>query len=82
MPMRKIWLGAACLAAAGGLLRSEYEKRHFVTEEFQISSEKIRRERTFVFLSDLHNQEFGPGNRKLLKAVEAAGPDLSSSAET
>ena len=76
MPMRKIWLGAACLAAAGGLLRSEYEKRHFVTEEFQILSEKIRRERTFVFLSDLHNQEFGPGNRKLLKAVEAAGPDF------
>ena len=27
-PMKRIFLGAVCLAAAGGLLRSEYEKRH------------------------------------------------------
>ena len=29
---------AACLAAAGGLLRSEYEKRHFVVEEYTVVS--------------------------------------------
>lgn len=75
--MKKLLLGAACLAAAGGLLRSEYEKRHFVTEEFEIRSEKIKRERTFVFLSDLHNQEFGPGNQKLLAAVEQIRPDFA-----
>ena len=67
---------AACLAAAGGLLRSEYEKRHFVAEEYTVTSKKIRKDRTAVFLSDLHNQEFGPGNRELLQAIGAVRPDL------
>ena len=74
--MKRMLLGAVCLAAAGGLLRSEYEKRHFVAEEFEIRSEKIRRERTAVFLSDLHNQEFGPGNRELLGEIDRIRPDL------
>lgn len=74
--MRMEWIGAVCLAAAGGLLRSEYEKRHFSVEEYEIESEKIRKDRTLVFLSDLHNQEFGKGNRDLLEAVERVDPDM------
>lgn len=74
--MKKILFGAACLAAAGGLLRSEYEKRHFSAETFEVSSEKIRQNRTFVFLSDLHNQEFGPENHRLLEAIREIRPDF------
>ena len=54
--------GAA--AAAVGLVRSGYERRHFVVEETAIYSEKIRNPRTLVFLTDLHDKEFGEANRR------------------
>lgn len=62
--------------AAGLLLRSEYEKRHFVTEEITIASDKIKADRRVVFLSDLHNKEFGHKNRELLEAIERIRPDV------
>ena len=43
-------LAAGCLAAgAGCLLRSEYEKNHFVVEEIRIASPKYDRKRSFFF---------------------------------
>ena len=57
---------------AGFFARSEYEKKHFVTETFELTSEKLREEeRNFVFLSDLHNNQFGKNQEKLLRAIEA-----------
>ena len=68
---------AAITAAAGAcLLRSEYEKNCLVTEEYVITSPKLKgRERTFVFLTDLHDKEFGKDNQRLLEAVRAVRPD-------
>ena len=68
---------AALGAVAGGLLlRSEYEKKHFVTERYRISSKKIRgRKKEFVFLSDLHNNEFGEKNRLLTEEIDRIRPD-------
>lgn len=68
---------AALAAVAGGLvLRSEYEKKHFVTDHYQITSEKIKgNKREFVFLSDLHNNEFGEKNRKLVEEIDRIRPD-------
>lgn len=61
---------------AGFFARSEYEKKHFVTETFELTSEKLRKpERNFVFLSDLHNNQFGKNQEKLLRAIEKARPD-------
>ncbi len=64
-------------AAAGGvcLLRSEYEKKALSTERFCIESDKIKRNRRLVFLSDLHSNEFGRNNDRLLEAVRQAAPD-------
>lgn len=68
---------AALAAVAGGLvLRSEYEKKHFVTDHYQIASGKIKgNKREFVFLSDLHNNEFGEKNRKLVEEIDRIRPD-------
>ncbi len=73
-----IWLIPAALAAActGGFLRSQYERNHFVSEETVITSEKIRFPKTLVFLSDIHDKEFGPKNTRLLSAIAEISPDL------
>ncbi|MDO5417403.1 MAG: metallophosphoesterase [Lachnospiraceae bacterium] len=73
--MWKAFAAGAAAAGIGCLLRSEYEKNHFVVEETVVSSTKIQREKRFVFLTDVHDKEFGPGNEKLLKAVAEAEPD-------
>lgn len=71
-----IWMiPAAMAAAAGGLARSQYERNHFVVEETRIVSAKIQKPRTLVFLTDLHDKEFGPDNEQLLEAVRSAAPD-------
>ncbi len=70
------WIATAgALGTAACLARSEYEKQHFSVEEISIRSEKIRKDKTFVFLSDLHNNEFGSENRRLLAAIRQVRPD-------
>lgn len=72
------WL-AATAAVAGGLflLRSEYERDQLVTEYFTIYSPKIKGEgKRLVFLTDLHDKEFGPDNERLLNAIREARPDM------
>lgn len=73
-----IWLLPAALGAAcvGGLLRSRYERDHFVTEETILTSDKIKEPKTLVFLSDLHDKEFGLHNTRLLTAIQALHPDM------
>ncbi len=66
---------ALILAAAGLCLRSEYEKDNFVTESLALYSPKVRRRHRFVFLTDLHDKEFGPGNARLIQAVRDACPE-------
>lgn len=66
----------AGIAGAACLLRSQYERGALSVEETWIGSEKLKRDRTLVFLSDLHDNRFGPGNKTLLRAIREAGPDL------
>lgn len=62
--------GAGCLA------RSRYERDCLVTEEYRIVSEKIHGQgKTIVFLTDLHNKEFGEENSRLLETVRKVKPD-------
>lgn len=78
--MDSMWKWAPVLAAAGaagvgGLMRSRYERDHFVVEETVIHSPKIRTPHTLAFLTDLHDKEFGPRNRRLIEAVRRVRPD-------
>ena len=66
-----VFLAASVMAfGAGCLARSRYERDCLVTEEYRIASEKIHGQgKTIVFLTDLHNKEFGEENSRLLETV-------------
>ena len=69
---------AAAMTAAGALFfaRSQYERDQLVTEYFEIHSSKIGGKKTrLVFLTDLHDKEFGPDNVRLMDAIRKAEPD-------
>ena len=72
-------LTAAGLAAAGlgtaFWLRSEYEKDCLSVETVPVFSSKIQSRKKLVFLSDLHNKEFGEKNQRLLSAIDQVKPD-------
>lgn len=73
-----MWREAAIIAAGAGiacLARSEYEKRHFSVEEAAVASDKLGADKTVVFLSDLHNNEFGADNGRLVEAIHDLKPD-------
>ena len=73
-----MWKEAVSLAAAAGaacVLRSEYEKKHFSVEVTEIISPKLERDRNLIFLSDLHNNEFGRDNGELVAAIHRLNPD-------
>lgn len=72
------WLAAAG-AVAGTLfiMRSEYERDQLVTDYYEVKSPKIKGEgKRIVFLTDLHDKEFGANNERLLAAVRDAKPDM------
>ena len=73
-----MWKGLALGTAALGtglLLRSEYEKNHFLVEELAIDSPKIQKEHRFIFITDVHDKEFGPGNGRLFMAIRQINPE-------
>lgn len=74
---KNMWMipAAALAAAAGGMTRSQYERNRFSVEETRIISDKIQKPQTLVFLADLHDKEFGIGNKRLLEAVRCVKPD-------
>lgn len=68
-------LSGTAAAAVLCLRRSRYERNHFIIEETELESRKIRQPKTLVFLSDLHDKEFGAGGRELLEAIAGIHPD-------
>ena len=66
---------AACAAAAICLGRSEYEKKALSVEETTLYSSKVSKKRTFIFLSDLHENTFGQENAQLIQAIDQIQPD-------
>lgn len=72
-----MWKKIGWMAAAGCacLILSEYEKKHFTVEEITVESARLAGDRTLVFLSDLHNNEFGKDNWKLIRAIHSLNPD-------
>ena len=47
-----------------------YDSNRFVIREYTVKSDKLREDHDFLFISDLHNKEYGPGNEKLFEAID------------
>ena len=70
-------IAAACGAVMGAALaaRSGYERKSLSVEETEVFSDRLTRDWTFVFLSDLHENEFGLENAQLIAAIDRIKPD-------
>ena len=55
---------------------SRWERNQLKTEYYRIYSGKIKKKCRFVFLSDLHEKEFGEGNALLLQRIQELKPDF------
>ena len=66
------------LAAAVLLVFAEmYRELHtFRVTRYQVTSPKLAGKKTWVFLSDLHNQVYGENHCRLIDAVKQESPDL------
>ena len=66
------------LVAAVLLVFAEmYRELHtFRVTRYQVASPKLAGKKTWVFLSDLHNQVYGVNNCRLIDAVKKESPDL------
>lgn len=73
--MIPVLFGAVCCAAVLFLVVAVRDSNRFVTVEYSIPCREVKKEYRFVLLSDLHNKEYGKGNRKLLEAVNALKPE-------
>ena len=52
-----------------------HDTHSFVVRSYDVSSDKLDRDFSFVLLSDLHGYVFGKDNDKLIKAIEEINPD-------
>ncbi|MBQ4563339.1 MAG: metallophosphoesterase [Lachnospiraceae bacterium] len=67
------------VAAIGFFLRSQYERDQLVTTEYTISVDDLSPEfdgMRIVYLTDLHDKEFGPENQRLIEEIRAVKPDM------
>ena len=55
---------------------SDKERDLLSVESIEIKSEKMKKPKKIVFLSDLHDKEFGDGNTRLIKEVAGLKPDM------
>jgi len=53
-----------------------WDSNRFVIRTYTFCSRKLKKDCRIVFLSDLHNKEYGVGNERLLRAIEELEPDV------
>ena len=70
-----IWIAAVFAVIVLLLIRSEWEKRQLCVETYRIGTGKLRTGVRFIFLSDLHDAQFGKENARLLQQIEGKKPD-------
>ena len=58
------------------LIYSSWERNQLKMEYYKIVSPKIKKKSRFIFLTDLHEKEFGKENYILLEKIKNAKPDF------
>ncbi len=53
-----------------------YDSNRFRVVNYELKSTKVNKEFHFLFLSDLHNKQYGNANEKLFKAIDRCCPDV------
>ena len=53
-----------------------WDTNRFVVRKYTFRSDKLKKNCRIVFLSDLHNKEYGADNELLLRAIDEQSPDL------
>ena len=56
--------------------RSIYEINHFIDTKIDIKSDKIDKEYSFLFLTDLHEKEYGANNETLINYINSNNKDI------
>ncbi len=57
------------------LMVIHHDMHHFVIRNYEIHSERLKKDAVFCLLSDLHENQFGEGNIDLLNAINDISPD-------
>ena len=52
-----------------------HDIHNFVVREYEVKTDKIKGNMTFVFLADLHGYSYGTNNERLIKAIDDIAPD-------
>lgn len=60
-----------------GVIVIAIDSNRFVVREYTIESDRIGKDQTFLFVSDLHCREYGKGNEKLLSAIDNIKADYA-----
>lgn len=53
-----------------------WDTNRFIIKKYIFQSDKLKKNCRIIFLSDLHNKEYGIGNERLLQAIKELSPDL------
>ena len=71
--MVKLIVWALIIVAIAAIIY--HDTHNFKIYEYEVRSDKVRGDHTFVFLTDLHDYVFGQDNEKLLRAIDDIAPD-------
>lgn len=68
----------ACMIFAGILyiIWQKWELTRFTVTDYQVVSEKIKKEHNAVVISDLHGFTYGKANQRLLKKIRSLKPEM------
>lgn len=66
----------AGLMTASTILYGLYDRYNFIVTNYEVQGRGVKNPFRIVLLSDLHNQEYGRDNERLLKAINKAKPDI------
>ncbi|MCR4588317.1 MAG: metallophosphoesterase [Lachnospiraceae bacterium] len=71
-----VWILLLFILITIVLLWIVHDISHFQKVFYTFESPKLHRDLKMIFLSDLHNNKYGPDNAQLIHAIEEENPDL------